>query len=260
MYYQCINIHVYKGWHDSTFNEYNVGSMWKNNSVTVRSMWKKNSVTVIIITNGDTIFFYLGDTIVFSTLTLHFIHWMSSACGWHLVYPRSLQVVFVFKFLLIIHSKPCLVQLPRPYSFQKMAWPPLDYLLWRRSGRFFQEFARVENAVGHKVKVTAPPIKNGSSEFSGIYHSIFGFLSSYRVSKYKEPRGIIQKKLRPREFRTSVFYRWRCYFHCAFFCLKFSLQQIAIHTYTLSLAIDLVLLYCLNIIHLSQKNTVTHLY
>ena len=121
--------------------------MWKNNSVTVRSMWKKNSVTVIIITNGDTIFFYIGDTIVFSTLTLHFIHWMSSACGWHLVYPRSLQVVFVFKFLLIIHSKPCLVQLPRPYSFQKMAWPPLDYLLWRRSGRFFQEFARVQKVI-----------------------------------------------------------------------------------------------------------------
>ena len=33
---------------------------------------------------------------------------------------------------------------------------------------------------------------------------------SYRVSKYKEPREIIRKKLRPREFRTSVFYRWRC--------------------------------------------------
>ena len=60
--------------------------------------------------------------------------------------------------------------------------------------------------MGHKVKVTAPPIKNGSSEFSGFYHSIFGFLSSYRVSKYKEPRGIIKKKLRPREFRTSVFF------------------------------------------------------
>ena len=65
---------------------------------------------------------------------------------------------------------------------------------------------------------------------------------SYRVSKYKEPREIIRKKLRPREFRTSVFYRWRCYFHSAFFCLKFSLQQIAIHTNTLQLAIDLVLL------------------
>ena len=27
----------------------------------------------------------------------------------------------------------------------KISWPPLDYLLWRRSGRFCQEFARVEN-------------------------------------------------------------------------------------------------------------------
>jgi hypothetical protein len=33
------------------------------------------------------------------------------------------------------------------------------------------------------VKVTAPPIKkNGSSELSGFYPSIFGFLASYRVS------------------------------------------------------------------------------
>ena len=147
--------------------------------------------------------------------------------------PARFKSCLFFKFLLIIYSKPCLVQLPRPYSFQKMSWLPLDYVLWRRSGRFFQEFARVENAMGHRVKVTAPPIKNGSSEFPWFYHSIFGFLSSYRVSKYKEPRGIIRKKLRPREFRTSVFYRWRCYFHCAFFCLKFSLQQIAIHTNTL---------------------------
>jgi hypothetical protein len=43
---------------------------------------------------------------------------------------------------------------------------------------------------GPKVKVTAPPIKNGSSELSGFYHSIFGFLASYRVSKYKIPREI----------------------------------------------------------------------
>ena len=46
---------------------------------------------------------------------------------------------------------------------------------------------------GPKVKVTAPAIKNGSSELSGIYHSIFGFLASYRVSKYnfyKIPREI----------------------------------------------------------------------
>jgi hypothetical protein len=40
-----------------------------------------------------------------------------------------------------------LVQLPRPYSFQKISWPPLDYLLWRGSGRFCQEFAWVENNI-----------------------------------------------------------------------------------------------------------------
>jgi hypothetical protein len=36
------------------------------------------------------------------------------------------------------------------------------------------------------VKVTAPPIKHGSSALSEFYHSIFGFLASYRVSKYKK--------------------------------------------------------------------------
>jgi hypothetical protein len=43
---------------------------------------------------------------------------------------------------------------------------------------------------GSKVKVTAPPIKKGSSELLGFYHLIFGFLASYLVSKYKKPREI----------------------------------------------------------------------
>jgi hypothetical protein len=46
-----------------------------------------------------------------------------------------------------------LVQLPRPYSFQKISWPPLDHLLWRRSGRFCQEFARVENSMEKRFTV-----------------------------------------------------------------------------------------------------------
>jgi hypothetical protein len=47
---------------------------------------------------------------------------------------------------------------------------------------------------GPKVKVTAPPIKkNGNSELKGFYHSKFGFLASYRVSKYKKPREITDK-------------------------------------------------------------------
>jgi hypothetical protein len=76
------------------------------------------------------------------------------ACkGGHLFNPRSLKFesCLFFKFLLI-YSKPCLVQLPRPYSFKKILWPPLDYLLWRRSGRFCQEFARVENSLDPKWK------------------------------------------------------------------------------------------------------------
>ena len=32
-------------------------------------------------------------------------------------------------------------------GFKKISWPPLDYLLWRRSGRFCQEFAWVENSM-----------------------------------------------------------------------------------------------------------------
>ena len=100
---------------------------------------------------------------------------------------------------------------------------------------------------------TAPPMKK-SSELSGFYHSIVGFLASYRVSKYKKQRKITRRnnklkkmdsiqekalkmafiincmhkskifsfhfkssrsfngifltsKLKPREFRTSFFYR-----------------------------------------------------
>jgi hypothetical protein len=34
----------------------------------------------------------------------------------------------------------------------KISWPPLDYLLWRRSVRFCQEFARVPNSMDTKWK------------------------------------------------------------------------------------------------------------
>jgi hypothetical protein len=47
---------------------------------------------------------------------------------------------------------------------------------------------------GSKMKVKTPPIKkNGSSELSGFYHSIFDFLASYRVSKYKKQREITRR-------------------------------------------------------------------
>ena len=65
--------------------------------------------------------------------------------------PARFKSCLFFKFILI-YSKPCLVQLPRPYSFQKISWPPLDYFLWRRSGRFCQEFAWVENNMDPKWK------------------------------------------------------------------------------------------------------------
>ena len=72
--------------------------------------------------------------------------------GWTSFFtPARFKSCLFFK-LLLIYSKPCLVQLPKPYSFQKISWPPLDYLLWRRSGRFCQEFARVENNMDPKWK------------------------------------------------------------------------------------------------------------
>ena len=67
------------------------------------------------------------------------------------LYPLVSSRVCFLKFLLI-YSKPCLVQLPIPYCFQKISWPPRDYLLWRRSGRFCQEFAWVENSMDPKWK------------------------------------------------------------------------------------------------------------
>ena len=63
--------------------------------------------------------------------------------------PARFKSCLFFKFLLI-YSKPCLVQLSRPYSFKKISWPPLDYLLWRRNVRFCQE---VRNSLGFSFEV-----------------------------------------------------------------------------------------------------------
>jgi hypothetical protein len=63
------------------------------------------------------------------------------------------------------------------------------YFVWQRS--FLSRIRLSRELHGPKVKVTVPPIKkNGSSELSAFYHLIFGFLASYRVSKYKKPREI----------------------------------------------------------------------
>ena len=70
-----------------------------------------------------------------------------------------------------------------------MAPPRLTLVKAQRS--FLSGIRLSREQRGPKVKVTAPPIKKtGSSELSGFYHSIFGFLASYRVSKYKIPREI----------------------------------------------------------------------
>ena len=63
-----------------------------------------------------------------------------------------------------------------------MTSPRLPLMKAQRS--FLSGIRRSREQHGPKVKVTAPP------EFSGFYHSIFGFLASYRVSKYKIPREI----------------------------------------------------------------------
>jgi hypothetical protein len=47
--------------------------------------------------------------------------------------------------------------------------------------------------------ISATYKKNGSSELSGFYHSIFGFLASYRVSKYKIPWEITDKIINQRK-------------------------------------------------------------
>ena len=61
--------------------------------------------------------------------------------------------------LLLIYSKPCLVQLPRPYSFQKniMTSPRLPLVKAQRS--FLSGIRRSRELHGPKVKLTTPPIK-----------------------------------------------------------------------------------------------------
>ena len=88
--------------------------------------------------------------------------------GWTLFFtPARFKSCLFFKFLLI-YSKPCLVQLPRPYSFQKniMTSPRLPLVKMQRP--FLSGICLSTQLHGPKVKVTAPPIKNRSSELSGF--------------------------------------------------------------------------------------------
>ena len=111
--------------------------------------------------------------------------------------PDRFKSCLFFNFLLI-YSKTFLVQLPRPYSFKKISWPPHPAIpppppttSCEDAAVFLSGIRPSTQRHGPKVKVTAPSIKkNGNSELSGFYHSVFSFLTSYCVSKYKEPREI----------------------------------------------------------------------
>ena len=72
--------------------------------------------------------------------------------------PACFKSCLLFKFLLI-YSKPCLVQLTRPYSFQKniMTSPLLPLVKAQRS--FLSGIRLSREHHGPKVKVTAPPKK-----------------------------------------------------------------------------------------------------
>ena len=69
-----------------------------------------------------------------------------------------------------------------------MTSPRLPLVKAQRS--FLSEIRPSREHHGPKVKVTAPPMKKRKFGTLGVYHSIFGFLPSYRVSKYKKPLEI----------------------------------------------------------------------
>ena len=75
-----------------------------------------------------------------------------------IVTPARFKLCLFFKFLLI-YSKPCLVQLARPYSFQKniMTSPRQPLVKTQRS--FLSGIRMSTQLHGPKVKVTAPSIK-----------------------------------------------------------------------------------------------------
>ena len=96
--------------------------------------------------------------------------------------PLASSRVWFFKFLLIIF-KTLFGSTPKTLFFSKniMTSP-----LVKAQRSFLSGIRRSREQHGPKVKVTAPPIKKGSSELSGFYHSISCFLASYLVSKYKK--------------------------------------------------------------------------
>ena len=105
-------------------------------------------------------------------------------------YPRSLQVVFIFWIPSNIF-KTLFGSTPKTLFFSKNIMTSPRLPLVEAQWSFLSEI-RLSIEL-HGLKVTAPPIKNGSLNLNGI------FLTS---------------KLKPWEFRTSVFfYRWHCYFH-----------------------------------------------
>jgi hypothetical protein len=65
-----------------------------------------------------------------------------------------------------LEIKPCLLQHPRSYSFQKISRPPFDYLLWRRSGRFCQSWSHANNNC-----LWQPCLLTDRDEISNLYRA-----------------------------------------------------------------------------------------
>ena len=72
--------------------------------------------------------------------------------------PARFKSCLFFKFLLI-YSKPCLVQLPRPYSFKKNIMTPPRLPLVKAQRSFLSGIRPSREQHGPKVKVTASPKK-----------------------------------------------------------------------------------------------------
>ena len=97
--------------------------------------------------------------------------------------PARFKSCLFFKFLLI-YSKPCLVQLPRPYSFQKISWPPPRLPLVKAQQSFLSGIRPSREQHGPKVKVTAPPEVQNSRGFT-IRYLVFSLVIVFLSIRYR---------------------------------------------------------------------------
>jgi hypothetical protein len=134
--------------------------------------------------------------------------------------PTRFKSCLFFKFLLI-YSKPCLVQLPSPYSFQRISWTPLDYLLWRRSGPFVRNSSEYttpwnqseSNSATYKKTEIRRNLKN-KHDFRVVCGIICGALSQGLVtihvnilSMYKQWQGRTLF-FTPARFKSCLFFKF----------------------------------------------------